>query len=103
MGRLFGLGVVVATPGALELLAATGTDPTELLRRHHGGDWGDLDAHDWRENERSVRHGWRILSVYLLDRPLADAAREPADPRARLWILTEASREVTTILLPEEY
>ncbi len=48
MGR-FELGVVVATPGALELLAATGTDPTELLERHRGGDWGEVPKADARE------------------------------------------------------
>ncbi len=91
MGRLFGLGVVVATPGALELLAATGTDPTELLRRHQGGDWGDVDAHDRRANNAALKHGTRLLSSYAL----------PSG--AKVWILTEADRSATTMLLPDEY
>ncbi len=87
----FELGVVVATPGALELLAATGTDHTELLKRHHGGDWGEVDAHDRRANNAALRHGTRLLSSY------------PVGEGQRVWIITEADRSATTILLPEEY
>jgi hypothetical protein len=84
------LGKVVATPGALKLLAEVGEDPLRYLACHSSGDWGDLDAHDCRENERSLRHGWRILSSY----PVGEE---------RIWIITEADRSVTTVLLPEEY
>lgn len=52
-------GRVVATPGALEVLEEAGVEPRELLRRHLSGDWGELDAHDRRENERSLKHGFR--------------------------------------------
>jgi hypothetical protein len=90
MRALFDLGRVVATPGALEILEEAGIDPSELLARHQGGDWGVIPACDARENERSVKHGWRLLSSY----PLGDG---------KVWILTEATREVTTILLPSEY
>ncbi len=55
MAGRFEPGVVVATPGALALLAATGTDPTELLRRHLSGDWGEVDAHD---EEFPLPHDW---------------------------------------------
>ena len=89
MGRL-PLGRVVATPGALKLLSEVGEDPLSYLARHSSGDWGDLDEDDRRENERSLKHGWRILSSY------------PIGPE-RIWIITEADRSVTTILLPEEY
>jgi hypothetical protein len=66
MSARFELGTIVATPGALldfgpALIA-------ELLSRHAAGDWGDLDTHDRRENERGVREGFRILSAY--DTPL---------------------------------
>ena len=81
---------IVATPGALELLSEAGEDPLGFLARHASGDWGDLDAHDRRENERSLRHGWRVLSSYPVG-------------RKTVWIITEADRSVTNILLPEEY
>jgi hypothetical protein len=89
MGRL-PLGKVVATPGALQLLDNTGADPLCLLHRHASGDWGELDPEDRRENELSVREGRRVLSNYPLG-------------KNRIWIITEADRSTTTILLPEEY
>ncbi len=89
MGRL-PLGRVLATPGALQLLQDAGEDPFSYLSRHASGDWGELDAHDVRENERSVKHGWRVLSSY----PVGEG---------RVWVITEADRSVTTILLPGEY
>ncbi len=86
----FPLGRVVATTGALKVLVEAGEDPLSLLSRHASGDWGELDAHDRRENERSLKNGWRVLSAY------------PVGKR-KVWIITEADRSVTTILLPEEY
>jgi len=90
-GIRFSPGSVVATPGALEALRASGDDPLAYLVRHIAGDWGELDEHDRRENELSLEHGWRILSTYRLSNG------------GRIWIITEADRRVTTILLPEEY
>lgn len=90
MTALFDLGRVVATPGALEVLGATGTNPAELLARHVSGDWGHLDGHDRRENARSLKTGARILSAY----PVGEE---------RVWIITEADRASTCILLPSEY
>ena len=81
----------MATPGALELLAVTGTDALALLGRHACGDWGEVPPEDARENELSVREGFRIISNY----PLSDAGR--------IWIITEEDRSATTLLLPEEY
>jgi len=86
----FPLGRVVATPGALKLLEEVGEDAHLLLARHRLGDWGELDEHDRRENELSLKHGWRLVSSY----PIGDRC---------IWIITEADRSVTTILLPEEY
>jgi hypothetical protein len=86
----FPLGRVVATPGALKLLEEAGEDPLRYMARHCSGDWGDVNAHDRRENERSLKHGWRILSSYLVG-------------GRTIWIITEADRSITTILLPEEY
>jgi len=87
---LFPLGRVVATRRALKLLEESGEDPRYYLSRHRSGDWGDLDTYDHKENELSLEHGWRILSSY----PLGEKC---------IWIITEANRSYTTILLPEEY
>ncbi len=91
MGPL-SLGRVLATPGALRALSEAGEDPLRLLVRHAAGDWGNLDAQDRRENERSLKNGWRVLSSY----PFGEGG-------AKVWVITEADRSVTTILLPEEY
>jgi len=88
---LFPLGQTVATPGALAALERANQTPAEFLRRHLSGDWGALDAHDIAENEHSLAHGFRLLSSY----------RTTAGET--LWIITEADRSVTTLLLPEEY
>ena len=90
---LFDLGRVVATPGALGVLAATVTDPVELLERHQGGDWGEVPPEDARENARSLKYGWRVMSSY----PVGE------DGGAKVWIITEADRSSTCILLPEDY
>ena len=87
----FSLGQVVATPGALAAMECTGQSPVEFLTRHVTGDWGEVDIEDWAENELSLREGFRLMSVY----PLKD--------RVKLWIITEADRNVTTFLLSEEY
>ena len=87
----FPLGQVVATPGALEALQAAQQDPLELLARHSCGDWGDLDEEDKQENELSVEQGFRILSAYILSTEI------------KVWVITEADRSATTILLPSDY
>ena len=92
MAAPFPLGRVVATPGALSLLTSTGTNPVELLSRHQSGDWGEVPPEDARENARSLKHGWRVLSSY----PIGDADE-------KVWIITEANRSSTCILLPEDY
>ena len=63
----------------------------EFLHRHVVGDWGDLDGDDRAENELSVQEGFRILSAYHLRNG------------TKIWVITEADRSSTTILLPEEY
>lgn len=88
---LFSLGQVVATPGVLEKLKETGQDPQEFITRHVTGDWDDLEEDDIKENELSVERGYRILSAYILSSDV------------KIWIITEADRSVTTILLPSEY
>ncbi len=84
------LGWVVATPGALGTILDAGGDPFAYIARHATGDWGDLCAYDRRENGLALRHGRRVLSSYEVGSD-------------RVWVITEADRSVTTILLPEEY
>ncbi|MDH6165559.1 hypothetical protein M2282_000687 [Variovorax boronicumulans] len=103
----FALGRVVATPGAIELMQRTETNPFALLGRHVTGDWGECDPEDAQTNEDALTHGSRVLSVYRL--PLR-AAGEKGDTQSqadltgdRIWVITEADRSVSTLLLPEEY
>ena len=84
------LGKVVATPGVLKLLSDAGEHPSEYLARHATGDWGELWAFDRRQNEKALREGLRIFSSY-------------DTPAGRIWVITEADRSATTLLLPEEY
>ena len=84
------LGRVVATPGALRLLVEAREHPFGYLGRHATGDWGELCAFDRRQNEVALREGLRVLSSYEIS-------------AGRVWIITEADRSITTILLPEEY
>ena len=88
---LFPLGQVVATPGALAVLDQAAVNAAELLQRHLFGDWGNVPIEDAEENIRSVGSGWRILSSYQVGED------------DRIWIITEADRSVTTLLLPDEY
>lgn len=85
----FTLGRTVATPGALAVL--THEEVLIALKRHVTGDWGELDPEDQAENELSLREGFRLLSAYR------------SAGGVRFWIITEADRSVTTVLLPEEY
>ncbi len=84
----FTLGRVVATVGALQVIEQLEEFP--YLRRHESGDWGDLSLEDKRENELSVERGYRVFSAY-------------DTPAGRVWIITEADRSSTTVLLPEDY
>ena len=87
----FPLGQVVATPGALDLLDRTATNSLDLLIRHQHGDWGSVSLEDAEANLQAIATECRILSSYYLN------AAE------RLWIITDADRSVTTLLLPDEY
>jgi hypothetical protein len=88
---LFPLGQIVATPGALAAFTEAEESPLRYLARHGTGDWGELDAEDWTANDRALRTAERLLSAYILR------------SGERLWIVTEADRSVTTLLLPSEY
>ena len=85
----FNIGRVYMTPGIQQKLSMASI--VLALARHMNGDWGDLDEEDRKANDESVRFGGRILSAYV-DRH-----------HTRFWIITEADRSSTTILLPEEY
>jgi hypothetical protein len=69
----------------------SGDNPAKFLGRHVLGDWGDLAAGDKEANNRAVEDGTRILSAYDLR------------SGERIWIITEADRSSTRILLPSEY
>jgi len=87
---LFALGQVVSTPNALELMTKKHIDLFTLLHRHQTGDWGDLNEIDREVNEDALVTHSRILSSYLFGQD-------------KIWIITEADRSLTTILLPQDY
>jgi hypothetical protein len=87
----FPLGQIVATPGALTELAEAGQSSHDFLARHQSGDWGETDTHDSQANEDALQDGARVFSVYRTARGV------------KIWIITEADRASTCILLPEEY
>ena len=88
---LFLPGQVVATPAALELLKRHREAPETFLRRHLQGDWGDICPEDAELNNDALKVGKRVHSVY------------PLSPTDKLWVITEADRSVTTLLLPNDY
>ena len=88
---LFPLGKLVATPGALAALQKAGQSPAEFLSLHGRGQWGDIPEEDRRENDYSLRHGFRLLSSYR------------TNANETIWVVTESDRSVTTFLLPSEY
>jgi hypothetical protein len=82
-------GQVYSTPGAIAQLHPE--DMHIAFCRHLAGDWGDVCPEDQAENERALREGGRLFSAYI-DRS-----------GTKFWIITEADRSATTILLPSEY
>ena len=88
---LFPLGQCVATPGALAALEEAGQMPADFLNRHVAGDWGEIDPDDRGLNEQALKNGARIFSVYRTCRGV------------KVWVITEADRASTCILLPDEY
>lgn len=87
------LGTIVATRGVAEILTASqanGEAVGRCIDRHRQGDWGVVDAEDAQRNNDAVENGGRLLSAYDID-------------DTRIWIITEADRSVTTLMLPEEY
>lgn len=92
MGKpLFELGKIVATPGCIEALSKTRVSAMDLLRRHVTGDWGECGDEDASTNGEAVKEGFRVFSVYRLS------------DKVKVWIITEADRSSTCLLLPSEY
>ena len=85
----FSLGQIVATPNALNNIP--NDEIMHALSRHVRGDWGQLDPEDWNANELALKDGSRLFSAYHSSRDI------------KFWIITEADRSVTTVLLPEDY
>lgn len=102
----FEMGQLLMTPGVIEAVTRDVLAPVipvqfvasvrvqKLLARHVRGDWGDVCADDAQANEDALKHGARLLSAYHYG--------EGRD-RVKLWVITEADRSATTVLLPEEY
>jgi len=90
-GARFALGETFITPGAQSALEIAGQTAHQFLQRHISCDWGEVSEDDARENEISLRDGYRLLSAYRTVKG------------QKIWIITEADRSATTILLPSEY
>ena len=88
MKRLFSTGRILISQMASRHLDMEVI--SNLLNRHKAGDWGDITQDDIRANDEALRTGARLMSVYVLD--------------DRKWyVITEADRSSTTLLLAEEY
>ena len=87
----FGLGQLLATPGALAAIEQAGQMPALFINRHASGDWGEMCSDDWALNDKALESGGRLLSAY------STAKGE------RIWVITESDFRATTILLPDEY
>lgn len=87
---LFPLGKTVATPAARDELSDLNYSPLDLLRRHMSGDWSEMDVEDQQSNQDAILNGSRVFSAYTIQ-------------STKFWVITEADRSSTTILLPSEY
>lgn len=89
----FHLGGVVMTQGVGHLIREEGLDPLDFISRHVVCDWGDIPDDDKESNNEALPNGGRLFSAYNLQGYSA----------SRIWVITEADRSVTTLLLPTEY
>jgi hypothetical protein len=85
----FPVGRLMITPAAAQVVPAD--EAAKALRRHASGDWGNVDSEDWAANDAALRHGTRLVSSYT------------TQDKTIFWVITEADRSVTTILLPSDY
>ena len=96
MNEKFRPGRVVATPGVLDALEASGQTFDFFLEKHLSGDWGEVDAEDRKANDQALPDGGRLLSSYRTLRGVV------------VWVLTEAEgddgvRASTCLTTPGEY
>lgn len=96
----FPLGQIFSTPGAVEILERYHVNPLLLLGRHMACDWGDVCEEDSQANQEALENGARLFSVYQLPSPVGTGESLAS---AKVWIITEADRSTTTLLLPEDY
>lgn len=89
--KIVQLGKLVATPAALQALDDAEQPFSVFLNRHIRCDWGEVDKKDKALNDEALENGSRLLSAYRTSKGV------------RIWIITEADRSSTCILLPEEY
>jgi hypothetical protein len=87
---LFALGQIVATPGALELLESAEEAPSEFIVKHVSGDWGEICDEDRELNDAALKEQSRLFSAYTVG-------------NEKIWVITEADRSSTTLLLPSDY
>ena len=88
----FPLGQIVSTPAALDALTKSGDSAHGLLMRHVTGDFGTVCKADWQANEDAIANGERVFSAYMLK-----------DGETKVWVITEADRSSTCVLMPEDY
>jgi hypothetical protein len=87
---LFSLGRTVQTPAARDELHRLNYSPLDLIRRHMSGDWSEMATEDQQSNREAITESSRIFSAYTIQ-------------GTKFWVITEADRSSTTILLPSEY
>ena len=87
--RKFPAGIILTTPGALETFEVS--ELNSAMRRHLSGDWGEMSPVDIEANEFALQHQNRLFSSYKFK------------GKGKLWIITEADRRATTMMLPSEY
>lgn len=88
---LFPLGKIVMTPGVIEVFEEAGDEPLKYINRHCSADWGEVGQEDWQANDEALFDRLRILSAYKIK------------SGEHIWIITEADRSATCVLLPSEY
>ena len=87
----FPLGQILITPGARDALAQSGQTSGQFLARNCACDWGEVSNATRDQNNQALVSGDRLHSIYSTSNG------------AKLWVITEADRSVTTLLLPDEY
>ena len=105
--KKFELGRVLITLGAMEEMKKLGVQATELLARHQGGDWSEMDIEDQEMNKYSIDKDLRVFSRYTIKGYRLTESNRPCSTwevlGVRFWVITEADGSATKILLPSEY